>query len=78
MRKNLMEDVAHYDDLLRLTTLRKNAGGPSDEINIPEDLLGRVEKYNSRGNQVQRNSTTNHSTYTEGAYFAHGAGCGYS
>ena len=76
IRKKSQEDMVYYDDLIKLVTLRKNAAGPSHDISIPEDLLGRVKKFDSK---KQRNlSNTNSSHYTDGHYFAYGAGCGYS
>ena len=76
IRKECKEQKAYYADLIKLVTLRKNAAGPSHEISVPEDLLVRVKKHDSKN----KRPNTNSSHYTDGHYFANweGAGCGYS
>ena len=74
IRMKCEEDMAYYDDVIKLVTLRKNAAGPSHEISVPMELLGRVKEHDLK----YIRSNTNSSHYTGGHYFAMGAGCGFS
>ena len=68
--------VAHYDDLIEIITLRKNAAGPSSDIDVPDELLGRVKKISK---EWSKNNYATSADYTYGHYFVDnqvGAGCG--
>eukprot|EP00551_Chaetoceros_affinis_P005432 CAMPEP_0203665918 /NCGR_PEP_ID=MMETSP0090-20130426/3047_1 /ASSEMBLY_ACC=CAM_ASM_001088 /TAXON_ID=426623 /ORGANISM="Chaetoceros affinis, Strain CCMP159" /LENGTH=599 /DNA_ID=CAMNT_0050529639 /DNA_START=65 /DNA_END=1860 /DNA_ORIENTATION=- len=83
MLQNKKEEIAYYADLTKLINLRKNAAGPSIEIPVPAEVVGRVKHYDSRNNRMRRNHNKNHDSstnnyYTDGGYFMYGAGCGYS
>ena len=77
LRKMRQKEVLYYDDLTKVINLRKFAAGPSNQIDVPEEVLGRVKKYDEK-NRSNTNGYGGPADYTSGTYFAYGAGCGYS
>jgi hypothetical protein len=78
-----MGDIRYLNDLIEVTSLRTKAAGPSSDIDIPKELLDRMDMHNKKRGTSSTDSRTHGADgssgyywYSDPSYYNEAAACG--